>query len=124
MLAFHFAFLVTVTLAFLRVAVVACGSIVRSSTGSPKVFRPMISSASVLARVDVCRARVGRAGRTVFSLVVGFPERDGQAADAASAYTQVKLETAPRLFKNSKVRMSRRMDTSSTTQMSEIIGKH
>ena len=72
MLAFPFAFFVTVTLAFLRVAVVTCGSVERSSTGSPTVFRPMSGSATVLARVDVCRARVGRAGRTVSLLVVGF----------------------------------------------------
>ena len=56
----------------LSLCVVTCGSVVRSSTGSPTVFRPMSSSATVLARVDVCRARVGRAGRTVSFLVVGF----------------------------------------------------
>ena len=46
--------------------------IVRSSTGPPTVFHPMSSSATVLARVDVCRDRVGRASRTVSFLVVGF----------------------------------------------------
>ena len=44
----------------------------RSSTASPTVFRPMSNSATVLACVDVCGARVGRAGRTVSFLVVGF----------------------------------------------------
>ena len=34
----------------------------------------------------------------------------GQAADAVSAYTQVKKEDAPRLLHNSKVKMSRCMD--------------
>ena len=52
------------------VVVVSCGTIVRSSTGSPTVFRHMYSSAKV--RVDVCKARVGRACRTVSFLVVGF----------------------------------------------------
>ena len=70
MLAFAFAFLVV--LAFLRVAVVAGGIVVRSSTWSPAVLRPMSSSATVLARVDVCRARVGRAGRAMSFLVLVF----------------------------------------------------
>ena len=68
--AFPFAFLVT--LAFLRVAVVAGGIVVRSSTWSPAVFRPMSSSATFLARAAVCRARVGRAGRAISFLVLMF----------------------------------------------------
>ena len=47
--------------------------------------------------------------------IARLPDCDGQAADAVSAYTQVKMKDAPRLLKNSKVRMSRRMDMSSTT---------
>ena len=72
MLAFPFSFLVTVTLPFLRVVVVTSGGIVRSSIGSPTVVHPMSSSATILARVDVCRARVGRAGRTDSFLMVEF----------------------------------------------------
>ena len=60
------------TLDFLRVAVVTGGIVVYSSTWSPAVLRPMSSSATVLARVDVCRARVGRAGRAISLLVVVF----------------------------------------------------
>ena len=70
MLACSFAFLVT--LAFLRVAVVTGGIVVCSSTWSPAVLRAMSSSATVLARVDVCRARVGRAGRAISFLVMEF----------------------------------------------------
>ena len=70
MLAFPFAFLVT--LAFLRVAVVTGGIVVCSSTWSPAILRPMFSSAAVLAHVDVCRARVGRAGRAISFLVLVF----------------------------------------------------
>ena len=70
MFAFPFAFLVT--LAFLRVAVVTGGIVVRSSTWSPAVLRPMSSSATVLARVDVCGARVGRTGRAMSFLVLVF----------------------------------------------------
>ena len=44
----------------------------RSSTGIPAVFRPMSRFAAVLARVDVCGARVGRAGRAISSLVLVF----------------------------------------------------
>ena len=63
MFAFLFAFLVA--LAYLRVAVVTGGIVVRSSTWSVAVFRPVSSSATVFARVGVCRARVGRAGRAI-----------------------------------------------------------
>ena len=64
--ALAFAFLVV-----LYVAVVAGGIVVCSSTWSPAVLRPMSSSATVLARVDVCRDRVGRAGRAISFLDVG-----------------------------------------------------
>ena len=56
----------------MRVAVVTGGFLVRSSTWSPAVLCPMSGSATVLARVDVCRARVGRAGRATSFLVVVF----------------------------------------------------
>ena len=59
-------------LAFLRVAVVTGGIVVRSSTWSPAVLRPLSSSATFLARVDVCGARVGRAGRAISFLVLVF----------------------------------------------------
>ena len=50
----------------------------------------------------------------------------GQAADAVSAYTQVKKEDAPSLLKKkkNKVRMSRYLDTSTKTQMAEIMVQH
>ena len=65
MFAFPFAFVFT--LAFARISV--GGIVVRSSPGVPAVFRPMSRFATVLARVDVCRARVGRAGRAISSLL-------------------------------------------------------
>ena len=58
------------------------------------------------------------AAKKVMDVVARPPGWAGQAADAASAYAFGKLE------KCSKVRMSRRKDTSSTTQMAEILGKH
>ena len=53
----------------------------------------------------------------VMYVIARLPDCDGHSADAVSAYIQVKLEDAPRLLKIFKVRMSRRMDTSSTTYM-------
>ena len=38
----------------------------------------------------------------VMDAIARLPDCDGQAADAVSAYTQVKLEDAPRLLKNPK----------------------
>ena len=56
----------------------------------------------------------------VMDVTARLPDCDGQAADAVSAYTHRKMEDAPTLQKN-PVRMSRRMDTSSTTQMSKSL---
>ena len=81
---FAFTFSILVIIAFLRVVVFVTGGIVvRSSTWSPAVLRPMSSSATVLARVDVCGARVGRAGCAIsfrdlvfaFALLLTFLER-------------------------------------------------
>ena len=44
---------------------------------------------------------------TVMDVIATLPHCDGQAADAVSAYTQVKMEDAPRLLRIPKVRMSR-----------------
>ena len=68
---FAILFVFLVTLAFLRV-VVTGGIVVRSSTLYPAILRPMSSSVTVLARVHVCRARVGRAGRANSLLVLEF----------------------------------------------------
>ena len=51
-----------------------------------------------------------------------LPDCDGQAADAVSAYTQVKLEGRSQIAQNSQVIMSRCLDMSSTTQMAKIKG--
>ena len=59
-------------LAFLCVAVVTGGVVVRSSIWSPAVFRPMSRSATVLARVDVCIARVACIVRAISFLVLVF----------------------------------------------------
>ena len=48
----------------------------------------------------------------------------GRVVDAVSVYIQVKMDDAPKLLKIPKVRMSRFMDSSSTTQVAEIMVKH
>ena len=53
----------------------------------------------------------------VMDLVARLPDCDGQAADAVSAYTLVKIGGRSQIAQNSNVRMSKRMDTSSTKQM-------
>ena len=48
----------------------------------------------------------------VMDVIARLPGCAGQAKDAASAYTQVKMEDAPSFSENSKVRLSRYLDTS------------
>ena len=67
---FAFPFACVFTLAFASMSV--GGIVIRSSTGIPAVFRPLSRFATVLARVDVCGARVGRARRAISSLVLVF----------------------------------------------------
>ena len=51
----------------------------------------------------------------VMDIIARLPDCAGQAADAVSAYTQVKMEDAPKIAQHSEVKMSRHVDTSSTT---------
>ena len=44
--------------------------------------------------------------------------------NAVSAYTQVKVEDAHKLLKIPKIRMSRHVDSSTTTQMAKIMVQH
>ena len=51
-------------------------------------------------------------------IISRLPGCDGQAADAVSACTQVKMEDAHKIFlKNSQIGMSRHLDSCTTTQM-------
>ena len=56
----------------------------------------------------------------VMDVIARLLDCAGQAADAVPAHTQVKMEDAPRLLPI-PVRMSRYMDTSSTTQLAKIM---
>ena len=89
--------------------VVLRADIVKDDSGSYAVFAEQGSSAS-----QMTAARV-------MDITSRLPGCAGQAADAVSAYSQIKMEDAPSLFKNSKVRMSRYLDTSTEAQMAKII---
>ena len=60
----------------------------------------------------------------VIDVIARLPDFDGHAADAVSAYAQVKMVDAPRLLQHSEVRLSRCMGTSSKTPMAQIMVKH
>ena len=85
--------------------VVLRGDIVKDDSGSYAVFTEQGSSASQMTAAQI------------IDIISRLPGSDGQAADAVSAYTQVKMEDAHKLFKNSKFGMFRHLDSSTTTQM-------
>ena len=63
------------------------GDIVKDDSGAYAVFTEQRSSASQMTAAKV------------LDVIARFPDCDGQAADAVSAYTQVKWKDAPRLLK-------------------------
>ena len=73
-------------------------------TGSYVVFTEQGSSASQMTAAKV------------MDILSRLPGCTGPAADAVSAYTQVKMEDAPKLLKHSQIGMSRHVDSSTTTQ--------
>ena len=90
--------------------VVLRGNIVKDDSGSYAVFTEQGSSASQMTAAKI------------MDIISRLPGCDGQAADAVSAYTQVKMEDAHKLFfKNSKIGVSRHLDSSTTTQMANIM---
>ena len=63
------------------------GDIVKDDSGAYAVFTEHGSSASQMTAAKV------------MDVIARLPDCDGQAADAVSAYSQVKMEDAPRLFR-------------------------
>ena len=57
----------------------------------------------------------------IMDIISRLPGCEGQAADAVSAYTQMKMEDAHKIIENSKIGMSRHLDSSTTTQMAKIM---
>ena len=70
-----------------KIRVVLRGDIVKDDSGSYAVFTEQGSSSS-----QMTAARV-------MDIISRLPGCDGQAADAVTAHTQVKMEDAPKLFK-------------------------
>ena len=89
--------------------VVLRGDIVKDNSGSYAVFTEQGSSASQMTAAKI------------MDIISRLPGCDGQAADAVSAYTQVKMEDAHKVLKNSKIGVSRHLDSSTTTQMAKIM---
>ena len=81
-------------------------SIVKDDSGANAVFTEQGSSASQIQNV-----------------IARLPGCDGQASDAVSAYSQVKLEDAPKLLEIPKSEKSRYLDTKTTTQMAKVMGE-
>ena len=70
--------------------VVLRGDILKDDSGANAVFTEQGSSASQMTAAKI------------MDVVARLPGCEGQAADAVSAYTQVKLEDAPKLLKSPK----------------------
>ena len=88
--------------------VVLRGDMVKDDSGSYAVLTEQGSSASQMTAAKV------------MGVIARQPDCAVQAADAVAACTQVKMEDA----QNSQIRMSRFVDTSSTTAMAKIMVNH
>ena len=84
------------------------GDIVKDDSGSFALFTEQGSSASQMTAAKI------------MYIISRLPGCDGQAANAVSAYTQVKMEHAHKLLKIPKSE-SRHLDSSTTTQMAKIM---
>ena len=85
--------------------IVLRGDIVKDDSGSFAVFTEQGSSASQMTAAKI------------MVIISRLPGCDGQAADAVSAYTQVKMEDAHKSLKVFKIGVSRHLDSSTTTRM-------
>ena len=89
--------------------VVLRGDIVKDDSGSYAVFTEQGSSASQMTAAKI------------MDIISRLPGCAGQAADAVSAYTQVKNGGCSKIIENSKIGMSKYLDASTTTQMTKIV---
>ena len=83
--------------------VVLRDDIVKDDSGSYAVFTEQGSSASPVTAAKI------------MDIISRLPGCDGQAADAVSAYTQVKSGRCSQIIENSKIGVSRHLDSSTTT---------
>ena len=89
--------------------VVLRGDTVKDNSGSYAVFAEQGSSASQMTAAKV------------MDIISRLPGCAGQAADAVSACTQVKMEDVPQLLKIPKPESTDIWDSSTTTQMAKIM---
>ena len=89
--------------------VVLRGDIVKDDSGSYAVFTEQRSSASQMTAANI------------MDIISRLPCCAGQAADAVSAYTQVKKGRCSKIIENSRIGMSRHLDSSATTRMAKIM---
>ena len=89
--------------------VVLRGDTVKDNSGSYAVFTEQGSSASQMTAAKI------------MDIIARLPSCNGQAADAVSAYTQVKNGRCSQIIENSKIGVSRHLDSSTTTQMAKIM---
>ena len=92
--------------------VVLRGDTVKDDSGAYAAFTEQGSSASQMTAAKV------------MDVTARLPGCAGQAADAVSACTQVKMGDAARLPNIPKSECPEYMDTSSTTQVAKIMVKH
>ena len=89
--------------------VVLRGEKVKDDSGSYAVFTEQGSSASQMTAAKV------------MDIISRLPGCAGQAADAVSAYTQVKNGRCSKIIENSQIGVSRHLYSSTTTQMAKIM---
>ena len=89
--------------------IVLRGDIVKDDSGSCAVLTEQGSSASHITAAKV------------MDIISRLPGCAGQAADAVSAYSQVKNGGCTQIIEKSKIGMSRHLNTSTTTQMAKIM---
>ena len=88
--------------------VVLRSDIVKDDSGSYAVFTEQGSSASQMTAAKI------------MDIISRLPGCDGQATDAASAYTQENGRCS-QIIEISKIGVSRHLDSSATTQMAKIM---
>ena len=89
--------------------VVLRGDIVKDNSGSYAVFTEQGSSASQMTAAKIM---------DIISRLLGC---DGQAADAVSALYPSENGRCSQIIENSKIGVSRHLDSSTTTQMAQIM---
>ena len=85
------------------------GDIVKDNSGSYAVFTEQGSSASQMTAAKI------------MDIISRSPGCDGQAAHAVSTYIQVENGRCSEIIENSKIGVSRHLESSTTTQMAKIM---